>query len=254
MTTALILLDGWQPPVVAQFALERQAELKAALALYNKPVETQEQADEVAALIGECERWESDIEAASEATRKPYFNHAKLIKSTTDACQRVIIDARRPIQNHLANFEAEKLRVKQQLERQAQQEAERQRQELEAKAQIAQTPEMREKFEAQAAAVVAKPVTWEAPKTEGVSAGTELEFDVADERAFAEWCWANGKSHWVRRIEFEKRPIAEELAKVPDTAPVPQVPGLVVRRVAAVRVKKAKAQKTLNVATVRVGL
>jgi hypothetical protein len=252
MSTALILLSGWDPPVVAQFALERQAELKAALSLYNKPIDTQEQADEVAALIGECERWESDIEDASVATRKPYFDHAKKIKAVTDECQRVIIDARRPVQNHLANFEAEKLRVKQQLERQAQQEAERKRQELEAKAQIAQTPEMREKFEAQAAAVVAKPVTWEAPKTEGVSAGTELEFEVVNEREFAEWCWANGRSSWVRRIEFEKRPITEELAKVPDTAPVPVVPGLAIRRVAAVRVKKAKRQAVHDVATTRI--
>jgi hypothetical protein len=252
--TSLILLDGWQPPVVAQFALERQAELKAALSLYAQPIETQEQADEVAALIGECERWESDIEAASAEVRKAYFDHGKLIKSTTDACQRVIIDARRPVQQHLADFEAEKLRVKQHLEIQAQKEAEQQRRELAAKAQIAQTPEMRERFEVQAAAVIAKPVTWEAPKTEGVSAGTELEFEVVDERTFAEWCWANGHTHWVRRIEFEKRPITEELAKVPDTAPVPQVPGLTIRRVAAVRVRKAKKPSVINVAATRVEL
>jgi hypothetical protein len=337
---SLILLSGWDPPVVAQFALERQAELRAALRLYNKPVESQEQADEVAALIGECERWESDIEAASEETRNPYFKHAKLIKATTDACQRVIIDARRPIQNHLANFEAEKLRVKQQLERQAAAEAERQRREEEEKIRqaelerqrqereererladiererlrvaaeerakieekerqardlasksaraaaekeaarmreleairqreevervkaererqaTAQAERLRQQEEEQArlAAIAPAPVTWEAPKTEGVSAGTELEFEVVNEREFAEWCWANGRSHWVRKIEFEKRPITEELAKVPDTSPVPQVPGLAVRRVAAVRVKKAKAQRTLNVATTRVGL
>jgi hypothetical protein len=271
MTTSLILLNGWQPPVVAQFALERQAELKAALALYNKPVESQEQADEVAALIGECERWESDIEAASEETRAPYFQHAKRIKATTDACQRVIIDARRPIQNHLANFEAEKLRVKQQLERQAAAEAERQRREEQEKIRLAEAErqqkereererlaeierrkqevereaamvaeqlkqqaaaalsdpaktdllkqqmyleeerrqaqaqlEAEEKAErerqvfaaserirqhdaeqARLAAIAPAPVTWEAAKTEGVSAGTELEFEVVNEREFA---------------------------------------------------------------------
>jgi hypothetical protein len=302
MTTSLILLSGWDPPVVAQFALQRRAELKAALSLYNKPIDTQEQADEVAALIGECERWETDIEDASVATRKPYFDHAKKIKAVTDECQRVIIDARRPVQNHLANFEAEKLRVKQQLERQAQQEAERKRREEEEKIRLAeqerqrkereeweQAEAMRKRIQAEAdskrraeleaqaaaererqalaaaerlrqqeeeqarlAAIAPKPVTWEAPKTEGVSAGTELEFEVVNEREFAEWCWANGRSSWVRRIEFEKRPITEELAKVPDTAPVPVVPGLAIRRVAAVRVKKAKRQAVHDVATTRV--
>jgi hypothetical protein len=304
MTTSLILLSGWDPPVVAQFALERQAELKAALALYNHPVESQEQADEVAALIGECERWETDIEDASVATRKPYFDHAKKIKAVTDECQRVIIDARRPVQNHLANFEAEKLRVKQQLEIQAQQEAERKRREEEERIRLAEQERQRkereewerirktqdearaarddarraaleaqlaeererqalaaaerlrqqEEEQARLAAIAPKPVTWEAPKTEGVSAGTELEYEVVNEREFAEWCWANGRSHWVRKIEFEKRPITEELAKVPDTAPVPVVPGLAIRRVAAVRVKKAKRQAVHDVATTRVGL
>jgi hypothetical protein len=301
-TQSIILLSGWDPPVVAQFALERQAELKAALALYNHPVESQEQADEVAALIGECERWESDIEAASFATRNPYRKHADLIKATTDRAQEVIIRARKPVQNHLAEWEAEKLRVKQQLEIQAQQEAERKRREEEERIRLAeqerqrkereeweQAEAMRKRIQAEAdskrraeleaqaaaererqalaaaerlrqqeeeqtrlAAIAPKPVTWEAHKTEGVSAGTELEFEVVNEREFAEWCWANGRSSWVRRIEFEKRPITEELAKVPDTAPVPVVPGLAIRRVAAVRVKKAKRQAVHDVATTRI--
>jgi hypothetical protein len=229
INTSLILLSGWDPPVVAQFALERQAELKAALSLYTQPIETQEQADEVAALIGECERWESDIESASAEVRKAYFDHGKLIKATTDACQRVIIDARRPVQQNLANFEAEKLRVKQHLAIQAAKEAE-------------------------ATGQPVKPVTWEAPKTEGVTAGTELEWEVADERTFAEWCWANGLRYWVRRIEFDKRLVNDELAKVPDTAPVPQIPGLTIRRVASVRVRKAKKPSVINVASTRVEL
>lgn len=230
MSEALILLDGWKPPVLAQFAIERQSELKAALALYNKPIENQEQANDVAALIGEAERFETDIEDASAAVRKAYFDHGKLVKATTDAFWGEVYKARAPVQGHLANWETEQ-KVKPLLNMQIQAQK-----------------------EAEATGQPVKPVTWEPPKTEGVNVSTELEYEVVDERAFAEWCWANGRSHWVRRIEFAKAPITEELAKVPDTAPVPTVPGLTIRRVASVRVKKAKQQRPVNVSAVKVGL
>jgi hypothetical protein len=227
---SLILLDGWKPPVLADFVLERQAELKAALALYKEPITRQEQADEVAALIAECERWESDVEEASFATRTPYREHAERIKALTDAFWAEVYNARQPVQNLLAEWETQtKIVPRLNMENQALKEAEATGQPM-------------------------KPITWEAPKTEGVKSIVVLEYEFIDERAFAEWCWANGRSHWVRRIEFEKRPITEELGKVPDTAPVPQIPGLAIRRVASVRVAKAKREKVVSVTSTRVEL
>jgi glucosamine 6-phosphate synthetase-like amidotransferase/phosphosugar isomerase protein len=187
-------------------------------------------------------------QAAAEAERQRREEQEKIRLAEVKRQQKEREERERLAEIHRQQLEATNAKAKAECDRIMREERERQAQ--------AQAERLRQQEEEQArlAAIAPAPVTWEAPKTEGVSAGTELEFEVVNEREFAEWCWANGRSHWVRKIEFEKRPITEELAKVPDTSPVPQVPGLTIRRVAAVRVKKAKAQRTLNVSTTMVGL
>lgn len=301
--TSLIVISGWDPPIIAKEALAERHEITSALALMDVPIKSAAVAQAAADIIAQARRFESDIEERSQEVRKPYFDHAKAIKACSDEFQRLVMTSRMKVERQLANWEAEQIRIKQNLERQAREEAERKRrEEIEAqrreqqkrdeeaareqerlrqiriaaeaaqnaneqrrlqqeaeieRQRIVEATKLRQQQEEQErqrlAAIAPAPVTWEAPKAEGISAGVEVEYDITDDRAFAEWCWRTGREDWVREISFERRSIKSMCDKIPETGPLPEVPGLSLKRVAAVRVAKAKkAQRALNAVTTMV--
>lgn len=134
-------------------------------------------------------------------------------------------------------------------ERLARQAAELKRQAEEAAAKRAQE-EAAER--ARLAAIAPTPVAWEPPKTEGVNAGVVVEFDVTDQRRFAEWCWEHHRDEWIRDIAFDKRAIMAWASKLPDDAPLPRVPGLDLRRVASVAVRPKAKRRVYDVPSDRV--
>ncbi len=302
---ALIVLDGWKPPRMAEAAIEERSELLAALNMLAKvEIKTPQAAANAAEVIGQARRWETDIEEHSKSMRDPFFQHSKKIKACSDEFMLPVLQDRMKVERQLAEWEAEQIRIKQNLERQAKAEADRKRREeeqlireAEAKRQAEERAEAarleaieadkraaknaaekerlarlaeeerQRQIEAQAkrdaeyqseqrrlVAITPAPVAFEPAKTEGVNSAVAIEFDVTDQQQFAEWCWNTGHADWVREIAFEKRLVKTFLDKLPADKPLPQIPGLDLRRVVAVNVKKATKQRIRDVATTRVAL
>ena len=101
------------------------------------------------------------------------------------------------------------------------------------------------------------PVHYNPARTAGTNVAVGFEFDVIDEKAFAQWIWQTGKDEWIREIAFDKRSVMAWInaQKPPTPTAIPTVPGLNIRRCVGVAVKKAsKAKAALTAATQKVDL
>lgn len=302
---ALIVLNGWDAPVPSPTAHQSRDALLGILELANlaAKIGNQAAADNAKEAIAQAKLWMDELEKVSKALREPYFNHAKAIKRTSDEFMAQVAMATTELTDKLGEFEKEKIRVREALERQAAEEAERLRKEeeerqrkaeqerqkaeqeeidrlakLQADAEAARgkkakqeaesrlAEEQRKQEEAAAerqqqqeeeaarlAAIAPAPVAYQPERTEGTNVSVQLEYDIVNPRAFAQWCWATGKDEWVREIAFERRSVMGWLNVQPKDG-VPIVPGLAIRRVVGVAVQKAKKPKIINVAATKVAL
>lgn len=92
---------------------------------------------------------------------------------------------------------------------------------------------------------------YDAPKTEGVRVNVGWEFDITNQRHFAEWCWKTGKT-FVREVVFDKRAMTQWIND--PTTDRANLPGLAVRQVIGATVRKAKARPVITVQSSKVEL
>lgn len=199
----------------------------------------------------EEERKQREAEAERQRQEKAEHDHLAVIERERKAAEEALARLEREAaqsKTRAARKEAEELARQAREHQAAAESAAAVEQEKQAAAEAQRNAE-RELAQQSIAEASAPAERFAAPVTDGARVNVAYEFTVTNQRKFASWCWASGRAHWVRNVEFAKREITEEI-NAPDG--VRNIPGVEVVQALGVVVKKTRTQRPINIQAMRV--